>query len=124
MIRPAACQNLTTNHVDNSRGNHRVTARTKDKYLGVIEIHYPLILEIYLLYEKKKPVMLLDVTEGKIYAYPYKEFKKELNVRGQESLTKQYNEAHRGDQFVIFIRDSQEKKLMSYSLARPSAEQS
>ena len=102
MIRPAACQNLTTNHADNSRGTHRVTARTKDKYLGIIEMHYLLILEIYLLYEKKKPVMLLDVTEGKIYAYPYKEFKKELNVGGQVSLTKQYDEALRGDQVRHF----------------------
>ncbi len=105
-------------------GNHRIPARPKDKYLDTIEMHCIRILEIYLRYEEKKPVMLFDVTEGKIYAYPYKEFKKELNVRGQESLTKQYNEAHRGDQFIIFIRDSQKKKLMSYSLARPSAEQS
>jgi hypothetical protein len=105
-------------------GSHRVLARPKDKYIDTIEMHCMRILEIYLRYEEKKPVMLFDVTEGKISAYPYKEFKKELNVRGQESLTKQYNEAHRGDQFVIFIRDSQKKKLMSYSLARPSAEQS
>jgi hypothetical protein len=78
------------------------------------------ILEMYLLYEEKQPVMLFDVIEGKIYAYPYKKFKKELNESGQISLTKQYDDALRGDQFVIFIRDSQRKKLVSYSLARPS----
>jgi Rhodopirellula transposase DDE domain len=120
MIRLPARQNLTTNHAYKSRGTQRVTTRTKDKYLGVIKIHYLLILEIYLLYEKKKPVMLLDVTEGKIYAYPYKKFKKELNESGRMSLTKQYDDALRGDQFVIFIRDSQKKKLISYSLERPS----
>jgi hypothetical protein len=106
------------------KGSHRVMARIKDKYLGAIEKHCLRILETYLRYEEKKPVMLLDVTEGKIYAYPYKEFKKELNEGGQMSLTKQYDEALRGDQFVLFIRDSQEKKLMSYSLGRPSVEQS
>jgi hypothetical protein len=105
-------------------GSHRVLERPKDKYLDTIETHYMRILEIYLCYEEKQPVMLFDVTEGKLYAYPYKEFKKELNVCGRELLTKQYNEAHRGNQFVIFMRDSQKKKLMSYSLARPSAEQS
>ncbi|MFZ2139989.1 MAG: hypothetical protein WAV78_24190, partial [Xanthobacteraceae bacterium] len=73
-----------------------------------------------MLYEEKKPVMLFDVTEGKIYAYPYKKFKKELNESGRMSLTKQYDDALRGDQFVIFIRDSQKKKLISYSLERPS----
>ena len=104
-------------------GSHRVLACPKDKYLNAIEMHSIRIFEVYLRYEEKKPVMLFDVTEEKIYAYP-KEFKKKLNVRGQESLTKQYNAAHRGEQFVIFIRDRQEKKLMSYSLVRPSAEQS
>ena len=105
-------------------GSHRLQACLKDKYLNAIETHCIRIFELYLRYEEKKPVMLFDVTEEKIYAYPYKEFKKELNVRGQELLTKQYNEAHRGDQFVIFIRDSLKKKLVSYSLVRPSAEQS
>ena len=124
MIRLPACQNLTTNHPDNSRGTHRVTARSKDIYRGIIEIHYLRILEIYLLYEKKKPVMLFDVTEGKIYAYPYKEYKKELNVSGQVSLTKQYDKALRRDRFVIFMRDSQKKIFMSYSLGGPSAKQS
>ena len=48
-----------------------------------VEMHCLDILEMYLLYEEKKPVMLFDVTEGKIYAYPYKKFKKELNEAGR-----------------------------------------
>lgn len=120
MIRLPARQNLTTNHAYKSRGTQRVTARTNNKYLAAVEMHCLDILEMYLLYEEKKPVMLFDVTEGKIYAYPYKKFKKELNESGRMSLTKQYDDALRGDQFVIFIRDSQKKKLISYSLERPS----
>ena len=115
MIRLPARQNLTTNHAYKSRGTQRVTARTNNKYLAAVEMHCLDILEMYLLYEEKKPVMLFDVTEGKIYAYPYKKFKKELNESGRMSLTKQYDDALRGDQFVIFIRDSQKKKLISYS---------
>jgi hypothetical protein len=99
-------------------------ARSNDKYLGIIEKNYFRILEVYSLYEKKKPVMLFDVAEGKLYAYPYKDFKKELEREAQVSLTKQYNEAFQGDRFVIFIRDSQEKKLISYSVAASSMEQS
>src|SRR5713101_2433490 len=104
--------------------SHWVPARPKDQYLGTIEKHCVRIFEIYLLYEDKKPVMLLDVMDEKIYAYPYKEFNKELNVGGRTSLTKQYDEALRGDQLVIFIRDRQNKTLISYSLGRPSVEQS
>jgi hypothetical protein len=105
-------------------GSQQVTVRTKDKYLRAIEKRRERILEIYWRPEEKKPVLLFDVTEGKIYAYPYKKFKKELNTDGQVSLTKQYEEALRRDQFVIFIRDSQKKIFMSYSLGRPSAEDS
>src|SRR5882672_4654708 len=105
-------------------GSQQLAARSKDKYLGAIEKHRARILEIYWLHEEKKPVLLFDLTEGKIYAYPYNKFKNELNTGGQVSLTKQYEEALRRDQFVIFMRDSQKKKLMSYSLGRPSLEQS
>ena len=46
-------------------------------YANAIETHRIRIFEVYLRYEEKKPVMLFDVTEEKIYAYPCKEFKKE-----------------------------------------------
>jgi hypothetical protein len=75
--------------------------RTKDKYVGAIEKHRDRILEIHWLHQEKNPVLLFDVTEGKIYAYPYKKLKKELNTGGQVSLTKQYEEALRRDQFVL-----------------------
>jgi hypothetical protein len=50
-------------------GSHRVLACPKDKYLNAIEMHSIRIFEVYLRYEEKKPVMLFDVTEEKIYAY-------------------------------------------------------
>jgi hypothetical protein len=103
-------------------GSHWVPACAKDQYFGTIEKHFVRIFEVYLLYEEKKPVMLLDATEEKIYAYPYKEFKKALNVSGRTSLTKQYDEAIRGDELVIIMRDRQNDKLISYSWARPRVE--
>lgn len=66
--------------------------------------------------------MLLDVTERKIYAYPYEVFKKGLSKRGQTSLAEQYNRALREEQFIIFVRDRKNKKLLSYSLERPVVE--
>jgi hypothetical protein len=67
-------------------GSHRVLARPKDKYLDTIEKHRDRILKIQWLHAEMKPVLLFDVTEGKIYAYPYKKFKEELNTGGQLSL--------------------------------------
>jgi hypothetical protein len=95
--------------------SHRVLPHTNAQYVHAIEMHCVSIFEIYLLYEKTKPVMLLDVTEGKIYAYPYDKFKMDLNPDGQVSLTKQYEQAVRRGEFVIFVRDSHERKLISYS---------
>jgi hypothetical protein len=57
-------------------GSQQVTMSTKDKYLRAIEKRRERILEIYWRHEEKKPVLLFDVTEGKIYVYPYKKFKK------------------------------------------------
>src|SRR5271154_1742621 len=84
-------------------GSRRVMAPTKDKYLAIIEMHRVRILEVFWLHKKKKPIVLSDVTEEKIYVYPYLKFKKDLSVAGQELLTKQYDEAIREYQFVLFM---------------------
>jgi hypothetical protein len=105
-----------TNHTHNPHGDHRVAALPKDKYIGLIEKHYLRILVVYPALQEKKPVILFDVTEGKIYAYPHKAFKKELNECAQMSLADQDDEALQGDRFVIFLRDSKNRRLVSYLL--------
>jgi hypothetical protein len=104
---------------DPSMRSHQATSHAKDKYFKAIKQHWDVIRRAYLSYEDKMPVMLLDVTEGMIYAYPYKGLKAQLSERGQASLTEQYNEGLQKNQFVIFVRDNEEKKLMSYSMNRP-----
>ena len=96
-----------------------IIAPVRDSHLEAVERQCVPIVEGYLSYKDRNPVMLLDVTERKIYAYPYEEFKKRLSERGQTSLAEQYNRALREDQFIIFVRDRKNKKLLSYSLERP-----
>ena len=100
-------------------GSREATSHAKDKYFEAIDRHWDVIRRGYLIYEDKKPVMLLDVTEGMIYAYPYNGLKAQLSERGQASLTEQYNEGLQKNQFVIFVLDNEKKKLMSYSMDRP-----
>jgi len=38
---------------------------------------------LYMAYSSKKPIMLYDIHEKKIYAYPYKEFKAELSEKSK-----------------------------------------
>ena len=44
----------------------------------------------YRLHEEHRPVMLFDIQEERLYAYPYEEYKATLSQRSQESLEKQY----------------------------------
>lgn len=99
--------------------SHQTTSHSTDKYFKAIKQHWDVICHAYLTYEDKKPVMLLDLSEDLIYAYPYKDFKAQLSEHGQASLTEQYNEGLQKNWFVIFVRDNEEKKLISYSMNLP-----
>jgi len=94
-----------------------MTDTDDDLYLDAIFALWPKILDMYRLFESKKPVMLYDLQEQKVYAYPYREFKAEMNPRSQASLTEQYKQAIKENKMVIFVRDNEKRKLRSYTLA-------
>jgi hypothetical protein len=77
----------------------------RDPYWDVVQSLMQDILTIYEQYREQKPVMLFDMQEHRIYVYPYLEFKNDLSER---SLT--------GDKIVVFVRDNDAKKLVSYSV--------
>jgi hypothetical protein len=54
--------------------------------------------------------------EHRIYVYPYVEFKNDLSARSQRSLQEQYEQAITNDKIVVFVRDNDAKKLVSYSV--------
>ncbi|MGD9098961.1 MAG: hypothetical protein PVF45_00675 [Anaerolineae bacterium] len=94
-----------------------------DPYLDVIDEQWENILMMYNLFAAKGPVMLYDVQDGKIYAYPYKEFRADLNQRSQAILKKQYRQARANAQMVLFIRDAAKRQFRSYSLNLDRKEQ-
>jgi hypothetical protein len=76
------------------------------------------LADIYALYERfaeNAPVMLFDIQEQRIYAYPYSEFRKELSIRSQSSLKAQYEQSQRENQMVVFVRDNDRRRLVSFS---------
>ena len=87
-----------------------------DQYWGVVEEHGDIILGLYKRYEAKKPVMLLDLQEQKIYAYPYNDFKSDLTERSQVQLEEQYEAAILDNKMVVFVRDNEKEELVSYSV--------
>ena len=78
--------------------------------------HWDMILRAYKLYEEHKPVVLFDIQEQRIYLYPYKDFKEEMNPGNQASLQDQYERAMATGKIVVFVRDNVNRRLVSYSL--------
>ena len=88
-----------------------------DPYLDIVAEHWRPIVRLYVAFEDRRPVMLFDVQEMRVYAYPYVEFKTSLSKRSRLLLDRQYNDASRDDKIVVFVRDNEQRKLVSYCLA-------
>jgi len=95
---------------------HKARAAARDPYWTVLCEQWPHIALLYGQYADKKPVMLFDIQEQRVYAYPFKEFRAELSERSQVSLTRQYDRAMAHGNVVVFVRDNDQEKLVSYSL--------
>ncbi|NQE53707.1 hypothetical protein C5S29_08945 [ANME-1 cluster archaeon GoMg3.2] len=87
-----------------------------EQYWDAVGEQWDNILGLYKRFEAKKPVMLLDIQEQKIYAYPYNDFKSELSKKSQIQLEEQYEAAILDNEMVVFVRDNEKKELVSYSL--------
>jgi len=74
------------------------------------------ILMFYRKFADKKPVMLLELPSQKIYAYPYLEFKNTLSKKSQKMLEEEYQEAVAHHKFVVFVKDNDREKMISFSV--------
>jgi hypothetical protein len=88
----------------------------RDPYWDVVQSLMQDILYCYAQYREKKPVLLFDMQEHRIYVYPYLEFKNDLSERSQRSLQEQYEQAMTDDKIVVFVRDNDARKLVSYTV--------
>jgi hypothetical protein len=86
---------------------------TTDPLVEAAQNHLPHILALYKLFEEERPVMLFDLQSQKIYAYPYKEFKANLNERSQAILEMHYQEAITENKIVVFVRDNESHRFTS-----------
>jgi len=96
--------------------------KTEDPYWIAIQEQWDHLLDWYLMFAEKQPVMLYDLQEQKIYAYPYQEFKKELSQKSQVSLAEQYQRAVKNNHMVVFVRDNERRKLISYTVSMDQSE--
>jgi hypothetical protein len=73
----------------------------------------PDILRFYRRFRDNRPVMLLDLPGGRIYGYPYEQFKADLSGRSQATLAASYEQALAGNKVVVFVRDNETRRLVS-----------
>jgi hypothetical protein len=88
-----------------------------DPYFKAIQEQWQNIRALYMTYRSKNPIILYDIQEQKIYAYPYKEFKAEMSKQSQASLERDYKSASVLKSMVVFVRDNIERKLVSYTVS-------
>ena len=89
---------------------------TDNDYLAMAYANGNDIIGLYNNFKEKRPVMLFDIEDWKIYAYPYVDFKSEMNGKSQAIMTKQYEEACTKNQVVVFVKDAANKKLVSFCM--------
>ncbi len=69
------------------------------------------------MYDRQRPIILYDIQEKKIYAYPYREFREELSKKSQVSLKRDYESACAHGSMIVFIRDNIQRRLVSYMMS-------
>ena len=91
-----------------------------DPYLKLINEHWHHIVMVYEMFKRKKPIIEYDVVDEKIFSYPAKEYIQTLSIRTRKQTRKQYREAVRKNQFILFIKDTKNRKLRSYIFDLPA----
>ncbi|HJH31033.1 MAG TPA: hypothetical protein C5S50_02325 [Methanosarcinaceae archaeon] len=84
-----------------------------EEFFEIVSEHWGQILSAHKEINDKKPIMLIDIQEQKLYAYLYLDFKSSLSERSQAMLEKEYESALLNNKVVVFVRDNENKQLWS-----------
>jgi hypothetical protein len=87
-----------------------------DYLLEAAEELRPYIVMMYQRSADRRPVILCDIHEQRVYVYSYGEFKGDLSGTSQALLEQQYEKAVRENKIVVFVRDTERKRLVSFSM--------
>lgn len=88
-----------------------------DPYLELIQRQWPAIAEAYNQFAEQQPIMLMDVQNAEIHAYPFEEFALVLEAASRRQVEAQYRRALAKRQMVLFVRDTDNRVFQSYTLA-------
>ena len=87
-----------------------------DPLLAAMAEHWEQIVAGYKQFEDKRPIVVYDIQQRRAYLCPYEDFKNDMSPESQVSLAEQYDLAGASGQMVVFIRDNDAEKVVSYSM--------
>ena len=90
-----------------------------DPYMGLIDEHWDNIVMMYRRFEDKDQIIEFDVSEQKIYSYPAGDYIQTLSERTRDQTARQFAEAKKRKQFILFVKDTPNRRLRSYIFDLP-----
>jgi hypothetical protein len=90
-----------------------------DPYLALIDEQWANIVRMYQTFKDKDQIIEFDVSEEKIYSYPAGDYIQNLSERTRDQTARQFAEAKKRKQFILFVKDTPNQRLRSYILDLP-----
>lgn len=81
-----------------------------------LEEHHNDIRTLFKQFKPERRIIFYDIEEGKLFAFEVKPFKKTLNEHSRRILKTQYKNAIENNQIVVFVADTLNKTLKSFSI--------
>jgi len=91
----------------------------EDPYWDIIEEHMDSIFMMYDTFRGKDQIIEFDVSEQKIYSYPAADYIRALSERTRDETARQFAEAKKQSQFMLFVKDTRNRRFRSYVLDLP-----
>lgn len=90
-----------------------------DPYWDIIQDHWDAIILMCKTFRSKEQIIEFDVTDLKIYSYPAGDYINTLSERTRKQTARQFAEAKKFNQFILFVKDAPNKRLRSCILDFP-----
>jgi len=84
--------------------------------LEIIEEHLNDLRSLYNHFKPEMRIIFYDIEDGEILAFPYEEYRNTLKKRSRIILKKQYEDAIKNKQIIVFVSDSKDKTLKSFAI--------
>ncbi len=90
-----------------------------DPYLNLIAEHWDNIVLVYQHFQDKEQIIEFHVAEQKIYSFPASDYIQTLSERTRSQTARQFAEAKKRKQFLLFVKDTPNRRLRSYIFDLP-----